>query len=311
MSTGYTADSYGAITPLSQPTKPSLSNLLRMKDFLAEWLVPSFLFFTTTIVFAYGFITVPPFCMLWLTFWLGACALMIAKGPGVYYNTRVIGLLSLLSLVLGAVVGLYIYDEAAIFPPMYANTRKYTNVVPSQNAQSVGDAGQIVFSAETFVDTSKAAGLVKEDGTKYCVAPIRDNSGLERVQFWAVGVNCCGSTASFSCDDVGVSGAQAGVVVFENNQYFMESRFERYKEARRKAEAAWSLSSVTNPLYVRWVTIAHLDKLANYYRAKALLLLFGTGFVYLLFALFCAYSVYQKPGLEVSSSQNSIQKRVT
>eukprot|EP00971_Amphidinium_carterae_P070432 1393170-Amphidinium_carterae.1 len=41
--------------------------------------------------------------------------------------------------------------------------------------------------------------------------------------------------------------------VFDNNGYFEEARYKYYQRARDKAEATYSLNSVTRPLYVRWV----------------------------------------------------------
>merc|ERR1719321_1830752 len=79
-----------------------------------------------------------------------------------------------LAVVLGTVVGLYIYDTASIFPMFYQHARMYTNVVSSEPSAAIADAGKITFNEQTKVDTSKGSGFKAEDGMVYCVAPIMD-----------------------------------------------------------------------------------------------------------------------------------------
>lgn len=268
---------------------PGFSDLVGKPAFLAVWLIPFTVFVLTTCFYTYVFFSSPAFCVFW-TAGLFLLALGAVLAPAARRNAAVphVGLASIPALILGIIVGLYLYDSYAIFPKFYANTRKYTNVVPGQPAGAVSDAGKIVFTSESFVDTSQSVGYILETGAMYCAAPVRDGSGIERIEFWAVGMGCCGKRADFYCDSAGSSSAKSGIVVFDNNGYFEESRLDHYDQARKKAEAEFSLQSVAHPLYVRWVEETNLDMLSNSYANKAIIFLLVFSVVYLFAAAFFA-----------------------
>merc|ERR1719498_2082613 len=84
------------------------------------------------------------------------------------------GVICLCALILGSVLGLFCYDVYGYFSFIYRNSRSYQNLVPSQSAASVADAGRMTFASEAYVDQSSAVGYSARNGVTYCVAPIRD-----------------------------------------------------------------------------------------------------------------------------------------
>jgi hypothetical protein len=103
----------------------------------------------------------------------------------------------------------------------------------------------------TAVDDMRAAGY--RDGHYYCVAPLLDPSlagaSLKRVNFWAVGVDCCENSGSFTCDAARERLGGYGVVMLRNGPYGGEP----FRRAVRKAEGLHGLVSAERPIYVRWV----------------------------------------------------------
>jgi hypothetical protein len=180
---------------------------------------------------------------------------------------------SIFALVLGFAWGLFIYDSSGYFAFIYSSSRTYRNVVVSQPAASVADAGHVLFAPETYVDQTKAVGYAADDGVRYCVAPLRDLVDTTRVEFWAVGYDCCEWQGGFKCDAAANADARGGIVVFEGAGYFMESNFDYYTLARKKAEAMFGLQSCDKPIYVRWVKSGDLDKLQTHYEWRTALVI--------------------------------------
>jgi hypothetical protein len=232
--------------------------------------VPIVFYFLFVIFYNYLFYTKPGVCGA-LSFVCVALSLaMIAQRS----NNKMailfpLGMVCACAVMAGTVGGLYCYDSYGIYSYFYANSRKYTNVVPSEPAAAVTDAGRLTFTDESSVDVTKAVGYAAENGNRYCAAPIKDNTETSHVEYWAVGFNCCGWEGEFNCDDSGDANSHAGIVVFDNNGWFSESNKDYYDDARKKAEAEFDLSSVDYPLYVRWVSEGNLDKLTNTYKVKA------------------------------------------
>lgn len=173
------------------------------------------------------------------------------------------------SIALGAFLGIYCYDTYGIFAQFYKHSRTYTNVVPSEPSASVADAGRIVFTDESHVKVPKSVGYAAPNGQKYCVAPIGDSTDQQRIEFWAVGVDCCGWESEFFCDEAQNPEAHGGIVVFDNLGLFNPSNRDYYVMARKKAEAEFDLTSVEKPMYVRWVANDNLNKLADSYGTSA------------------------------------------
>lgn len=193
-----------------------------------------------------------------------------------------IAISALIALAAGTVAGLLIYDLWGHLSNFYRTGKTYENLVPSVNPAEVEDAGRILFSVEAYVDQEKAVGYSADDGTKYCIAPIRDASQSSSVGFWAVGYECCSWTGSFNCDAAGDSAARGGIVVQEGTGIFQNSNKHYYNLARQKAEALGSLTSNGEPLYVRWVADNNLDMLENRYTVRMWLACFACTLAYAL-----------------------------
>lgn len=149
----------------------------------------------------------------------------------------------------GIVLGMYC-EEAYISENFRVEDgAKYHNVEPSEPATSHSDAATLTFSVGTAIDTTRAVGYKTSEDT-YCVAPILDGSGSDsgKVEYWAVGVNCCQSRGDFECDDSLIIGTRSCIVISQD-----DSDSEHYGSAIHVAEAAHSLTSASGALLVRWV----------------------------------------------------------
>lgn len=276
---------------LKRSISPGLA-VLTNSAFLAIW-VPQILVFTFLLIFyTYGFMALPSICVL-----LSAFCLMVAGSLTIFSKqANVLLPLSMMlpiAVIAGSIFGLYTYDVYAIYPMFYANARTYADVVPSQSSAAVSDAGKLIFSSSSYVDTSLSVGYVTERGNTYCAAPVVDPSQQKQMQFWAVGINCCSEAGEFTCDSAEDKKATAGVVVFDNVGFFSSSSFDEYTKAKKKAEAYYGLFSTAYPTYVRWVTDDNLDMLSNEYRLKTFGALVAWFFLYGIISAGIAYLLYK------------------
>jgi hypothetical protein len=161
-----------------------------------------------------------------------------------------VGLLLLIATVNAAVCGLYNYYENMFAYWSYQDNGIYTNLTPSEPAAAHKDAGKIFFSDGARVDTTKAVGY--RDGSVYCVAPIEDEVPIPKVQYWAVGRDCCGQRADFNCDDAWNPKAHSAVVMLESNE-LLPSHVDMYMKAVKLSEAVYDIVSAPDPIFVRWV----------------------------------------------------------
>lgn len=266
-------------------------------DFQVSWLGPFGVYAFLSLMFAYGFMQVPSLCVLLAV--LAATAsvfLVVIRHRGHVWLPLGVG--CLVATIAGGTTGLFVYDQYSCFPAFYTNSRIYTNVVPSQPSLAVADAGKITFTSETSVGTNHSVGYVSETGRTYCIAPVGDQAETRLVQFWAVGVDCCGPLGDFVCDQAADSSALAGIRIFDNAGLFYDSNKDFYIKARRKAEAAYALVSAPEPMYVRWVREDNLDMLSNFYRDKAVSVLFFFFLVDIVVSAALAFAMYtpRKPG---------------
>lgn len=107
----------------------------------------------------------------------------------------------------------------------------------------------------TSVDDSRAIGY--KDVNFYCVAPILSpdvaDATLIRVNYWAVGINCCQELGSFTCDDSRDSRGSYGVVMLQDGFPCPGCNANQFRAAVTKAESVHGLVSVPDALFVRWV----------------------------------------------------------
>eukprot|EP00434_Breviolum_minutum_P015459 symbB.v1.2.013619.t1/scaffold968.1/size148170/14 len=125
--------------------------------------------------------------------------------------------LMLASILCGLLVGLAIYYTSMVFYFHYQGAATYTNVVPSQPAESILDAGVVSFAVGSTVDRSRSVGFQSSSGNLICVAPVVDVSMRPGTpaNLFAYGINCCKHRGSFNCDDAGNPAARYGMVLPE------------------------------------------------------------------------------------------------
>mmetsp|Transcript_47051 Transcript_47051/g.131170 ORF Transcript_47051/g.131170 Transcript_47051/m.131170 type:complete len:309 (+) Transcript_47051:176-1102(+) len=214
--------------------------------------VPFLVFAFTCYLFAYIYKRLPLLVWSYIAFMLCASATQCRRGAmESYFPSRFyVALSTLLSLVGAAILGLLVYDFELRPFWFYDGAYAYTNVLPSDDAGGFVDAGMISFADEVHLDTARTMGY--KDVSVYCVTPILDDGGIDVVQFWAAGVDCCGKRSAFVCDDAWDPKARSGMVIADVSHFVGDVR-DQYMLAVRQAEAAYSLASAKEPIFVRWV----------------------------------------------------------
>jgi hypothetical protein len=223
---------------------------------LLHFLLPWLMFVLIIMLFTYGYHHIPG--LVWSTVCLLSCfaLIFVFTPPGADAEGRSavsLGVLCGFAIVLAVLGGLHNYGTHMEQYWMYEEAREYHNVLPSEPAAAHADAGKITFAEAARIDTTKAVGY--KSASVYCVAPILDPSSNNRVEFWAVGLDCCAPRGEFNCDDASKEGADAahgGIVVFETG-WIAASHFEYFKKAVKESEAANDLVSAAEPIFVRWV----------------------------------------------------------
>lgn len=176
-----------------------------------------------------------------------------------------LGTLSTAGIFLGILTGIFNYYVYLLYFYSYADMRKYTNVAASQHAAGFSDAGMMLFTKGSGVDSTAAIGMQdpEAEGQVFCVAPIIDGSMTKNdlISFWAVGKNCCEERANFECDGAGDASAKSGLVVLETDKlvseavaYFIGGNSDRaqYSEAIKMQNSVFGTSTSKENVYVRW-----------------------------------------------------------
>jgi len=197
----------------------------------------------------------------------------------------------------GALVGTYSYDNFGYFSYMLSNTRLYDNVLPSESTDFVTDAGRINFAKEARLDQGRAVGFAAEDGHLYCAAPIvSDAVDIQKVEFWAVGKDCCELQGSFTCDAAGDSSARGGIIMLDGaSGVFSSSYRAQYDDARRKAQAIHGFQAATSPLYLRWATTEQMSSLIHTYDNEAAIFLVAATAIYCGIVTTFAWAMAKRP----------------
>lgn len=146
------------------------------------------------------------------------------------------------------------YQTGATFEGTSASTPAMSRVDASVVSFLSGTSAARV--AGTAVDNFRSAGY--RAGDVYCVAPVLDPvsvvSGLARVNYWAIGINCCDDVGGFTCDDSRNHLAGQGVVMLDGGYPCPDCNSDKFAAAIKKAEALHGLVSANGALRVRWVT---------------------------------------------------------
>lgn len=213
-------------------------------------LVPWLLYAAVSAAFAFGYHMLSE--VIWATF------AILLVGAGLFTMLSAserpmhmyLGVLSTAGIVVGACVGFTCYQLQLSHFWFLNDGHVYTNVLPSDPAAGYVDAGKLLFTEDSRVDTSKSLGY--QDGDTYCVAPIIDGSDTGDVEFWAAGVNCCAARGNFICDDAFEPDARGGAIIRSVSALSVDVR-DKYALAVKQAEAAFEIASTADPLFVRWV----------------------------------------------------------
>jgi len=222
--------------------------------------------------------TIPWFCILWL---VTAAAAALVGGRNYH---------------------------AAFAPYMTAKAgRRYAEVPAAAAAAAYADAGVVSFAAGAAVDGARSVGL-RAFGHTYCVAPVLAQApgggpadaaaalapapaAEAVVQFWAVGLDCCGARGHFECDSAADATARGGVVVHGPREgeeaasgLLLAPRVfhEGYLRAIAAACSLYALQSAESPVVLRWVSST--DAVLIPWLVEALLVWLGSSALYCVLA---------------------------
>merc|ERR1719201_2368258 len=179
-----------------------------------------------------------------------------------------LGLLMAFAAATGVLVGYTDYSWNLRLYNAYADGREYSNVLPTEPAAAHLDAGKIMFSSTAMVDETKSIGF--NDGMMYCVAPIVGPNHGSRIEYWAVGTNCCGRRSKFFCDAAGKNG-KGGVVQLDSG-FFRTNAMDVWGLAVKVAEAQFDLQSAPHALFVKYVDDPDYEHQLQFNRATLLFL---------------------------------------
>jgi hypothetical protein len=193
-----------------------------------------------------------------------------------------LGLLCFLAICLGTALGQQGWDLAwrEVFWLFTGSQSLPTSASTAAGARI--DAAVLAFRNETTgpidstsVDADRAVGL--KDGDIFCVAPILSpsiaSSDNIRVNYWAIGINCCQLSGSFTCDASRDPTGGYGVVQLDGGFPCPSCNQDNFRQAVLKAQAIHGLVSAPDALFVRYVSSpTHLKLLAIVFAISYLLL---------------------------------------
>lgn len=193
-----------------------------------------------------------------------------------------LGLLCLLAVVMGVIAGNHGWGDCWR-QYWWMNTGvRYGGDTAAKPAAARIDAATVQFVNGTAIDPSRAAGY--QAGDIYCAAPILDPSLLgaqsARVEYWAIGVNCCGLLGSYTCDGARDGMDGTGVVMVEGGMPCIGCNADKFRLAAAKAGGANNLVASKSALFVRWVK--NPTALTSEYLMNGVMFLFSAGFIGLL-----------------------------
>lgn len=286
---------YGASAPQApqlQPDQPKLSQpVSEKKPLLQPWQAPAggvranswtiifgfvkhtllhvFMFGIMSIIFMVGYHSIPGILIMITTFvflMFLADAITFYWMRGKFARDVMSCLVCAFALVSGAVVGTSIHLTKLHDYWPYELKRHYTNVAPDETAASHADASVIVFMEGARPDPSRSMGY-KRENHYYCVAPIALEAGYSddqtvspKIEYWAVGKDCCMGHEGFVCDDANNEKARAGLVKMPLTGYdkLMEGimssdEMNYYKQAVLMTMTKFDLTSPEERLFVRYV----------------------------------------------------------
>lgn len=165
-----------------------------------------------------------------------------------------LGITCLIAIIAGIILGFHNFELRMEKVYDYENLATYRDVDPANYVgQQLVDAGRLVFNNKTYLDVGRSMGF--KDSDIYCVAPIAststaakaDQTIAPKVDFWAVGKNCCsGTSADFHCEGY-KSGVRGGLRLMD------DASRPYYRLAVQQAEATYGIHT-NKPLFFVWGT---------------------------------------------------------
>lgn len=294
--------------PSSSQQKSLASRADKFPGVVLLALIPWTIYLLTSLLFAFtlqnGSFFVWITCALFLS--LGFICTLVQwineQGRGYVY----LGMLVILA-VLVAVLGGY-YNYTIHLRPYWANisNQRYTNVLATEPATSHGDASSILFAKGVIIDSYSSMGY-RAKGSMFCVAPIRDTYSKSRVEYWAIGKDCCLARGSFNCDNARSPNSRSAVVFRDIPALFVSSDEEYFRKAIQQAESTYNLVSGKRALLVRWLDDPGITQ--NTLWSSGMWYLVWTLLGYFIFsvvaALICNNLAARKRYSSSSSSRNS------
>lgn len=167
------------------------------------------------------------------------------------------------SVIVGLIVGFFLYFRSLAYYWRYQDLRTYTNVAASQTAQAFNDASMFLWTEDSRLDPMRSVGFrSKWTGGTYCVAPIVDGtmSQIDPIYYWAVGDGCCNARSDFHCDDAADDKVRSALILLEPEDVVRPwmtwavrgAVYPRYLNAVRLQEATYSTKAASKFKMVYW-----------------------------------------------------------
>lgn len=210
--------------------------------------LPWLMFSLIVCLFSFVYVEFAPVVWALVMCCLGLAMLL----AGLYFVSRrlahlALGFLCVTGCTAGILVGMIVHESYMGEHSRLKRGSQYHNVQPAELATSHADAVFIGFSVGSAIDTMHAVGFKISDHT-YCAAPILDGTEADnKVQYWAVGVDCCLERGDFECDDAKDPKAHGGIVLSED-----EEDMEHYHAAVAEVDETHNLAAPKTALFLRW-----------------------------------------------------------
>ncbi|CAD7938052.1 unnamed protein product [Amoebophrya sp. A25] len=161
---------------------------------------------------------------------------------------------------LGVLNYMYLYQHfGAVMMP---DRTSYIGVDPRSTSQLWADGGTLEFIEGSRVDATRAVAYqpMGESAT-YCVAPVlfQSPTPVSRVEYWAVGVDCCKTANVFNCDDSAKHDARSGYIIpllrYVDNIFLRAPpirKWDRFQEAVKIAEKKYGFTTTEWATFLRW-----------------------------------------------------------
>lgn len=216
-------------------------------------LLPVLVFLLITCFFLYVHYAAP--FVTWLTVF---CCFLCCSGLIIMslYGTRdlgwfyVVGVSSIVACVLAIWLGSVGYQWYMREFWWMEVGRHYTDLNATTSAQSRSDGSWLHFNKGSTVDTMRPVGYRDGTGSVFCVAPVLSANQMTRVEYWAIGKDCCQKRSGFTCGEAGNPGAQSAIAML--GQDFVDRA--SYLRAVHQAEATYKFASAEGALLIQWVS---------------------------------------------------------